>query len=31
VASAIEDPELRQIVAKAARASLTRAGSGRQI
>ena len=30
-ASAIEDPELRRIVAKAARASLARAGSGRQI
>jgi hypothetical protein len=31
VASAIDDPELRQIVAKTARASLARARSGRQI
>jgi hypothetical protein len=31
VASAIEDPELRKMVARAASASLARAGSGRQI
>jgi hypothetical protein len=31
IASAIEDPELRKIVAKAARASLSRARSGRRI
>ena len=31
VAAEIEDPELRQIVARAARASLSRARSGRQI